>query len=116
MATAIDRRHAPALATWPLAVVLATAAGGCGGPSDREIGNARAFEALLTAVTLKNPAELSRDAKLIETRHDAGTLSDASYAVLQSIVAKARAKDWGAAEADAYRFRDSFGDRGPYFR
>ena len=46
---------------------------GCGGePSRREVDNARAFEALLTAVSLRNEKELAHDAKLINERHEAG--------------------------------------------
>jgi hypothetical protein len=91
-------------------------AGGCGGPRERESTNARAFEALLTAVSLKNVKELESDAALIEARHDAGDLSDGNHRVLGEIIAKARAGDWAAAEAKAYEFRKRFGDDGAYFR
>jgi hypothetical protein len=90
---------------------------GCGGePSEREVRNARAFEALLTAVSLKNQAELEKDAKVIDARHAAGELSDARYQDLREVIEKARAGDWAAAETLAYRFRAPFGDRGSYFR
>jgi hypothetical protein len=89
---------------------------GCGGPREREIKNARAFEALLTAVSLKNAKEMEADAASIEARHDAGELSDGNYRALQEIVSKARAGDWAAAEAKAYEFRKPFGDEGAYFR
>jgi hypothetical protein len=89
---------------------------GCGGePSEREVKNARAFEALLTAVSLKNRAELEKDARVIDERHAAGELSDAVYRELREVVAAARAGDWVAAEARAYRFREQFGDRGAFF-
>jgi len=89
---------------------------GCGGePSTREVQNARAFEALLTAVSLKNERELEKDAKLIDERHAAGELSDGNYKEIQEIVEKARLKDWGDAEKRAYEFRAQFGDKGSYF-
>ena len=52
---------------WLVAIVLAS---GCGGePSDREVKNARAFEALLSAVSLKNEKEFTQDVKQIDERH-----------------------------------------------
>jgi len=98
-------------------VVLVVALAGCGGePSDREIKNAQAFEALLTAVSLRNDKELERDARLIDERHSRGELSDRRYNELREILVKARAKDWQGAEKRAYEFRAQFGDRGSYFR
>jgi hypothetical protein len=90
---------------------------GCGGePSRREVENARAFEALLTAVSLRNPKEFERDARLIEDRHGAGEISDGRYQEIAEIIAKGRAKDWAEAEKRAYAFRAQFGDRGTFFR
>ena len=89
---------------------------GCGGePSQREVKNARAFEALLTAVSLKNETEVERDAKLIDERHASGEISDANYREIAEIIEKARAKDWAGAEKRAYEFRSQFGDRGSFF-
>jgi hypothetical protein len=100
-----------------LALTLAAAGSGCGGePSEREVKNARAFEALLSAVSLKNKAELEKDARVIEGRHASGELSDARYGELREVVEKARAGDWAAAEARAYAFRARFGDRGSFFK
>jgi hypothetical protein len=90
---------------------------GCGRePSAAEVKNARAFEALLTAVSLKNKTELEKDSKLIEERHSHGELSDSRYKILQEIVRKAREGDWGSAERQAYEFRAQFGDEGSYFK
>ncbi len=101
----------------PLILVGLSGPFGCGGePSLREIRNAQAFEALLTAVSLRNVQEVERDAKRIDQRHDAGELSDGNYQSLSAIIAKARAKDWGGAAKQAYDFRAQFGDRGSYFR
>lgn len=95
---------------------LVLAAAGCGGPSAREVENARAFEALLSAVSLQNPKELEKDARRIEERYAAGELSAAKHKDLGEIIARARAGDWGGAETSAYGFRSQFGDRGAYFR
>ena len=100
-----------------LAALASAAFAGCGGePSQREVQNARAFEALLTAVSLKNVREVERDAKTIDERHASGEMSDGKYREIAEIVAKARAKDWGGAEKRAYEFRSRFGDRGSYFQ
>jgi hypothetical protein len=90
---------------------------GCGGePSHREVENARAFEALLTAVSLKHIKEVENDAKVIQSRYEAGDLSDANYRELGQIIEKARAHDWAGAERQAYDFRKQFGDEGSYFK
>ena len=89
---------------------------GCGGePSPREVLNARAFEALLTAVSLKNQSELEKDAQMIEGRHAQGELSTSNYQTLRAVIEAARAGDWKSAESRAYEFRKQFGDRGAYF-
>jgi hypothetical protein len=89
---------------------------GCGGePSRREVDNARAFEALLTAVSLRNERELERDARAIDARHAAGALSHGKYREMGEIIAKARTNDWAGAEKRAYEFRAQFGDRGSFF-
>ena len=94
-----------------LAGCLLTLAG-CGEPSPRELKNRQEFEALLTAVSLKNKVELEKDAKRSDDRHAARELSDARYEDLQGIVAKARSGDWAGAERQAYEFRE----RRPYFK
>ncbi len=98
------------------ALLAAIASVGCGEPSGREVANARAFEALLSAVSLKDPKELEGDARLIEARHASGDLSPGRYRELREIIDRARAKDWGGAERRAYEFRAQFGDRGSYFK
>ena len=91
--------------------------GGCGGePSEREVKNAQAFEALLTAVSLQDRAEVEKDAKIIEQRHTTGELSDARYQTLQAIILQARQKNWSSAEKLAYDFRAPFKDGGAYFK
>jgi hypothetical protein len=96
---------------------LALALSGCARePSARELGNARAFEALLSAVSLKNAPELENDAALIEQRRASGELSGASYTILREIIETARRADWNVALARAYKFRAQFGDGGAYFK
>jgi hypothetical protein len=85
-------------------------------PSQRELQNARAFEALLTAVCLRNQPELEKDAQEIENRHVARELSDEKYQDLSAMIQKARAGNWQEAEAMAYQFRQQFGDHGSYFK
>ncbi len=85
---------------------------GCGEPSARELKNRQEFEALLTAVSLRNKPELEKDAKRIDGRHASGELSDGGYDDLQSIIKKARNGDWGGAEKQAYDFRE----KRPYFK
>ncbi len=90
---------------------------GCGGePTEREIKNARAFESLLTAISLKHEKEVENDARIIDERHAAGEISAGKYKELAVIIAKARAKDWAEAEKRAYEFRAQFGDRGSFFK
>jgi hypothetical protein len=104
-----------ALAAGLVALTLLPA--GCGrGPSPQEVQNARAFEALLTAVSLKDAGEVERDARAIDERHTSGKMSDGKYREIAEVIARARAKDWAAAEKRAYEFRAQFGDRGAYFR
>ena len=100
----------------PAILALAAVLAGCGGePTGREVKNAQAFEALLTAISLKNAKEVEGDAKLIEERHASGELSEGKYRELAEIISKARAKEWGVAVKQAYEFRAQFGDRGSFF-
>ncbi len=85
---------------------------GCGEPSARELKNRQEFEALLTAVSLRDKAELEKDAKRIDARHASGELSDAGHRDLQSIIAEARNGRWGEAEKQAYELRE----KRPYFK
>jgi hypothetical protein len=88
------------------------AAGGCGEPSARELKNRQELEGLLTAVSLKNKAELEKDARRIDDRHAAGELSDSRHEDLRAIIKKARAGEWAAAEKQAYELREQH----PYFK
>ncbi len=95
---------------------MAVSISGCSNePTPRQVQNARAFEALLTAVSLHHAKEFEQDARLIDQRHDAGEISDAKYRELAEIIEKGRAGDWAAAEKRAYEFRKQFGDSGSFF-
>ena len=90
---------------------------GCSGePSETEVRNAQAFEALLTAIALRDGAELDRDARVIEARYTTGAISDASMKALRRMIDLARTRQWSQAEAEAYRFRERCGSRGSFFR
>ncbi len=109
MPTLTDRPRTPRWQCFLLSTLfigMVTALSGCGEPTVREVKNARAFEALLTAVSLRNEEEVDRDAKLIEERRAAGELSHSEYREISEIIAKARAKDWARAEKQAYSFRE----------
>lgn len=107
MARVIDGRSLATLLAGGLLIVA-----GCGEPSVRELKNRQEFEALLTAVSLKDKAELEKDATRIEDRHTSGELSDGGYKSLQVIISKARDGDWAEAEKHAYEFRE----KTPFFK
>jgi hypothetical protein len=91
---------------------LAVVASGCGEPSPRELKNRQEFEALLTAISLRNTSELEKDATRIDQRHNSGELTDPPYTDLQAIISLARSGKWDQAERQAYDFRE----RQPYFQ
>jgi hypothetical protein len=107
----VKRTRGSRSCTTLLAGLLVTLAG-CGEPSARELKNRQELEALLTAVSLRNKAELEKDARRIDDRHAAGELSDGRYQDLREIIKKARAGEWGAAEKQAYELREQH----PYFK
>lgn len=92
--------------------MLALTFAGCGGPTERERENRKSLEMLLTAITLRNPKELEKDAMRIDERHTSGQLADSNHRDLQEIIGKARAGDWADAEELAYKFREAR----PYFK
>lgn len=91
---------------FPCCSLLLVALAGCGGPSYDERENRKSLEMLLTAVTIRSPKELEKDAKRIEERHEAGVLSDGGHRRLAEIIEKARSGDWGKAEEMAYTLRE----------
>ena len=107
MPRAIEGRSLARLLAGGLLVVA-----GCGEPSPRELKNRQEFEALLTAVSLRNTSELEKDATRIDDRHTSGELSEGGYKALQEIISKAREGGWAEAEEQAYKFRE----KTPYFK
>ena len=95
-----------------VALVLSLALTGCGEPSARALKNRQEFEALLTAVALKNETELEKDAKRLDARRASGELSEARFKDIQEIITQARNGHWAEAERRAYEFRE----RQPFFR
>lgn len=92
-----------------LALVLAVLAclGGCGQPSEEARQNRRLLDAVLTAVTTKNRKELDKDEALLHKRHSEGRLSDKPYQTLKASIEKARSGEWGRAEDELYKYRES---------
>ncbi len=80
---------------------------GCGPTehSEEELQNRKVFDAILTAVTMKNRKELDADAKLLESRRADGHVSEKNFQALQGMIAKARSGDWAGAERELYELR-----------
>ncbi len=91
-----------------LAVSLALVVfGGCGQPSEDARQNRRLTDALLTAVTTKNPKELEKCKAMIDKRRTDAVLSEANHKKLGDIFAQAKAGKWAEAEDGLYKFRAS---------
>jgi hypothetical protein len=89
-------------------VVLALLVAGCGGPTENTRDNRRLMDAILTAVTIRNSDELTKDKKLLETRHEEGDLSEKTLSAILEIIEKAEAGEWVTAERQLYDFRKQF--------
>ncbi len=96
------KQHLSHLLILSLAALLAS---GCGKPSAVELENRKLLEATLTAVTIRNPEELQRDAALIDSRHESGNLSDENYQAIKEMIQTAQSGSWAAAEESLYEFR-----------
>lgn len=90
----------------PIVIFSMLLTAGCGKPSETERDNRRLFDAVLTAVTVKNAAELSQDETLLDGRHAAQELGDAPYQEIKSAIAKAKSGLWQEAESELYKFRE----------
>lgn len=84
---------AAVLAAWP--VLLAS---GCGGHPQLAPQNRRLVESLRTAVSARRADWLELNAKLIESRHNAGSLSADEYRALRRIVELAQRGKWEQAD------------------
>lgn len=89
------------------ALTLVIALGGCGKPSEDARQNRRLVDALLTAITVKNPKELEKCKGLLDKRRADGVLSESCHKRLGEIFAQAKAGKWSEAEESLYKFRDA---------
>ncbi|MEO2088345.1 MAG: hypothetical protein ABGY75_02470 [Gemmataceae bacterium] len=89
------------------AVLLVGALGGCGKPTEDARQNRRLVDALLTAVTVRNPKEMEKCKGLLDKRRADGVLSESSHQRLLEIFAQAKSGKWSEAEDALYRFRES---------
>lgn len=78
---------------------------GCNRTNETSRENRRLVDAVLTAVTMRNSEELSKDKKLLAARQAAGQLLTKTHATILRIIEKAEAKDWETAERELYEFR-----------
>lgn len=79
---------------------------GCGRPTETARDNRRLFDAILTAVTIRNRDQLLKDKKLLDTRRENAQLSAESHATITHAIDTAAGGDWSAAEAELYKFRE----------
>lgn len=82
--------------------------GGCSKHSDESRQNRRVVDAILTAVTLKNPKELDKDSAMWDTRLADGLLPERHYKTVRAIIEKARSGNWREAEDELYKFRETY--------
>ena len=78
---------------------------GCSRPSETTRDNRRLFDAILTAVIIKNPKELSKDKELLEQRRKDGKLSQTTCDSIQGLISTAEKGEWDAAEKGLYELR-----------
>jgi hypothetical protein len=88
------------------AAVLLIVASGCGKPpqigSDEEVH--KATDALFTAVTARDPAQLDRCEARLNDLHAKGKLPAAAHEALAGIIGKARGGRWETAAERLYEF------------
>jgi hypothetical protein len=95
-----------AIQVWSILLGLVVLASGCRGPTQEDRDNRRVLDAILTAITIKNPRLLVDNAKRAKARHEAGQLTDEQYQGMEAIINKARGGDWSGAEKEGYEFRN----------
>ena len=81
-------------------------ASGCGKPSETQRDNRRLMDAILTAVVIRSPKELSNDKELLNARHEAGKLSKNAFSNLSDAISRAEAGEWAEAEQQLYKLRE----------
>lgn len=87
-------------------VLLIFFATGCGQPTEVQRDNRRLMDAILTAVVIRSPKELSKDKELLTTRQEAGKLSKDGFSMLSEAISKAESGDWAEAERQLYKLRE----------
>lgn len=80
---------------------------GCGKPTEDARQNRRLTDALLTAVTTKNPKELAKSKALIDKQREDAVLSEANHKSLADIFVQAKAGKWAEAEEALYMYREA---------
>ncbi|MBI2826363.1 MAG: hypothetical protein HYX69_16930 [Planctomycetia bacterium] len=90
-----------------VATCLLLVLAGCGRASETARDNRRLLDAILTAVTLKNPRELAKDEQLLEARHSNAELGNAAYEAMKAAITKAKSGSWQEAEDELYRLRET---------
>ena len=80
------------------ALLLALLSTGCGGAPQFPAKDRRLLEALRTAVSAQKVDWLDASTKQIDAAHQKGEISDEGFQVLQSVITRARAGDWKAAQ------------------
>lgn len=86
-------------------LVLGLVVPGCNRTNETSRENRRLVDAVLTAVTMRNSDELSKDKELLAARQAAGQLSTKTHSTILRIIEKAERKDWETAERELYEFR-----------
>ncbi|WP_231754135.1 hypothetical protein [Caulifigura coniformis] len=69
--------------------------------------NLRYVELLMTAVSSRNSAQVTKVESVIAERHRTGALSDIELDPLQEIIAKARAEDWEQAHRQCFALAEA---------
>lgn len=77
---------------------------GCGKPQASPV-NRQLIASLRTAVNTRNAEWLEKNAKILDERRAAGQTSDNEYRQFQSIIERARAGNWKAAEREVIAFQ-----------
>lgn len=87
-------------------IALAILGSGCNRPTESTRDNRRLLDAILTAVSIRNHEELSKDKQLLDERMEAGELSEESYSEIAGIIELAEAGNWADAEEQLYALRE----------
>lgn len=108
----MNKNWMPAIVLMFGIALLGTLGPGCGGPPsmgpDREVFTA--IDALYTAVSLRDPAQLDRCAGTLERLHAEKRCPDAAFIAIEGMIEEARGGQWEDAQSRLRRFM--LGQRG----